>query len=202
MRIGLIAPPWIPVPPPAYGGTEAVLDCLARGLAQRGHEVRLFTVGESTCPVSCSFVYPTAVEPMGEVAAELVHAFIERFAANVDVIHDHTLAGPLVTARDADRPPVVVTLHGPFTADMRRIFAETSRRASTIAISHAQSRSAGAVPIDAVIHHGVDLTRYRARSGRRRIPALPGPDEPRQGCTSRDPRRPSHPAPCRGFGEG
>ena len=26
MRIGIIAPPWIAVPAPAYGGTEAVLD--------------------------------------------------------------------------------------------------------------------------------------------------------------------------------
>lgn len=28
MRIGLIAPPWVPLPPPAYG--EAVVDNLAR----------------------------------------------------------------------------------------------------------------------------------------------------------------------------
>ncbi len=37
MRIGLIAPPWVPVPPPAYGGTEAMVDNLARGLAALGH---------------------------------------------------------------------------------------------------------------------------------------------------------------------
>jgi hypothetical protein len=34
MRIGLIAPPWIPVPPPAYGGTESVIDRLAASLGQ------------------------------------------------------------------------------------------------------------------------------------------------------------------------
>ena len=33
MRIVLIAPPWLPVPPTAYGGTELVVDALARGLA-------------------------------------------------------------------------------------------------------------------------------------------------------------------------
>ena len=37
MHIAIIAPPWVPVPPPAYGGTEAVLDTLARGLAAAGH---------------------------------------------------------------------------------------------------------------------------------------------------------------------
>ena len=65
MRIGLIAPPWVPVPPPAYGGTEIVVDNLARGLQNQGHEVRLFTVGESTCPVTRRYRYPKAVTAMG-----------------------------------------------------------------------------------------------------------------------------------------
>jgi hypothetical protein len=65
MRIGLIAP-WIPVPPPAYGGTEAVIDNLARGLAALAHDVRLFTVGESTCPVPRQWLYRSPAEPMGD----------------------------------------------------------------------------------------------------------------------------------------
>jgi glycosyltransferase involved in cell wall biosynthesis len=126
-----------------------------------GHDVRLFTVGESTCPVSTSFLYPSAVEPMGHVAAELAHVLSAYDTlADVDVIHDHTLAGSLVTATKAARPPVAVTHHGTFSADMRRIFAAISRRAAIIAISHAQAQSAGTVPIEAVIHHGIDLTRY------------------------------------------
>ena len=39
MRIAIVAPPWLPVPPPAYGGTENVLDTLARGLI-RPHRYR------------------------------------------------------------------------------------------------------------------------------------------------------------------
>jgi hypothetical protein len=50
MRIGLIAPPWLAVPPPACSGTGQVVDCLARGLQGLGHEVRVFTVGESHLP--------------------------------------------------------------------------------------------------------------------------------------------------------
>ena len=42
MRVFQVAPPWIEVPPPAYGGTEAVVDALCRALARRGHEVALF----------------------------------------------------------------------------------------------------------------------------------------------------------------
>ena len=51
MRIALVAGPWLPVPPPAYGGTEGVIDRLATGFQDAGHEVLLFTTGDSTCAV-------------------------------------------------------------------------------------------------------------------------------------------------------
>jgi hypothetical protein len=51
MKIAIIAPPWVPVPPPAYGGAEAVLDTLARGLQDAGHETLLYSTGDSTCEV-------------------------------------------------------------------------------------------------------------------------------------------------------
>src|SRR5690606_23911865 len=60
VRIAIIAPPWVAVPPPAYGGTEAVLDGLARGLQAAGHDVLLCTTGDSTCPVPKSWVLPEA----------------------------------------------------------------------------------------------------------------------------------------------
>lgn len=49
--------PWVPIPPSACGGTEAVIDELARGLVGAGHEVQLFTTRDSTCPVPKSWVY-------------------------------------------------------------------------------------------------------------------------------------------------
>src|SRR5512133_658881 len=51
LRIGLIAPPWMAVPPPAYGGTESVIDRLARGLVRDGHDVLLAAAANSSCPV-------------------------------------------------------------------------------------------------------------------------------------------------------
>jgi glycosyltransferase involved in cell wall biosynthesis len=165
VRIGVIAPPWIAVPPPAYGGTEAVLDNLARGLAALGHDVTLFTVGESTCPVTRRHRYPTAMEPMGNVAIELAHTLTAyETLADVDIIHDHTLAGPLITAHTS-RTPVAVTHHGPFTQDMRHIFLAAARDAAVVAISGHQARTAGEVPITAVIHHGIDTHTYRPGPG-------------------------------------
>lgn len=166
MRIGLIAPPWIPVPPPAYGGTEAVVDNLARGLADRGHDVRLFTVGDSTCPVPRAHLYPNPVAVMGggeQEAAHVLAAYDE--LADVDVIHDHTALGPLLAWSPTPLPPVVTTAHGPFDAMRRRTFARIAETTSIVAISHAQRSYARDIPISAVIHHGIDLDVYTEGRG-------------------------------------
>ena len=52
----MVAPPWIPVPPPGYGGIKAVVDLLCHGLVARGHDVTLFAAPGSrsaarVCPV-------------------------------------------------------------------------------------------------------------------------------------------------------
>jgi len=167
MRIGLIAPPWVPVPPPAYGGTEVVIDNLARGLRQLGHDVVLFTVGASDCPVERRHLYPSPVEPLGDGSREVAHTLAAyEELADVDIIHDHTLLGPLVGTRAAlARAPVVVTNHGPFTMEARRIFGQLAENAHLVAISHSQARTAGTIPIAAVIHHGIDLDAYRLGPG-------------------------------------
>ncbi len=97
---------------------------------------------------------------------ELAHALAGYEAlAGVDVIHDHTLAGPLLGTAHAGGVPVVVTHHGPFTPDMRRIFVDAARHASVVAISHDQADTAGEVPVRAVIHHGIDTTAYAPGPG-------------------------------------
>jgi glycosyltransferase involved in cell wall biosynthesis len=167
MRIGLIAPPWVPVPPVGYGGTEIVVDNLARGLHALGHDVTLFTVGDSTSPVRRDYLYPTAVRPIGMTVPEAAHVLAAYEAlADADVIHDHTVLGPLVAGRClADHPPVVATNHGPFSMQSCRVYAEVAKHAWIVAISHAQARSAGGIPIAAVIHHGIDLDVYRRGPG-------------------------------------
>lgn len=155
MRIALVAGPWIPVPPPAYGGTEAVIDRLATGLQAYGHDVLLFTTGDSTCPVHRAWVRErAAAEMIGESYIEL-HHLVRAYdrVADYDIVHDHTIIGPIYSTGRC-RGKVVTTNHGPFRDELNDIYLRAAQHAAVVAISHDQASRARA-PVSAVIHHGV-----------------------------------------------
>jgi glycosyltransferase involved in cell wall biosynthesis len=167
MRIGLIAPPWLPVPPRGYGGTEAVVDRLARGLVRAGHEVLLAASADSTCPVPRVAGTAEAGEDApvcAETLAELRHIVTAYSAlADVDVIHDHTTAGPLYRHR-CPGMPVAATNHGPFHAGSTPVYV-AMQDVAIVAISHNQAATATGIPIAAVIHHGIDTERVPVGRG-------------------------------------
>jgi glycosyltransferase involved in cell wall biosynthesis len=136
MRIAIIAPPWVPIPPPAYGGTETVLDALATGLQALGHDVLLYTTGDSTCAVPTAWTLPHAADTVGITPAteidHIVHAYPTAQEWGAHIVHDHTLAGPLYANRFAI--PVVTTNHGPFDGqlgDYYRAIAPTGEPPTT-----------------------------------------------------------------------
>jgi glycosyltransferase involved in cell wall biosynthesis len=166
LRIGLVAPPWLPVPPAAYGGTESIVDLLARGLCAAGHEVLLACRSDSTCPVDRVSPPPGADELMiGNTIEELRHTAVAyELLGDVDVIHDHTLLGPLV-GRPANDTPVVVTHHGPFDQATLPLFQTISHRAGIVAISQSQASTSGNIPIHRVIHHGIEIDAFPVGPG-------------------------------------
>jgi glycosyltransferase involved in cell wall biosynthesis len=158
LRIGLIASPGVPVPPPAYGGTESVIDRLARGLTQRGHEVLLAAAANSSCPVA-RVAGTTKADRAAPVCADAlteIRHVLGAYAAmgEVDVVHDHTLVGPL--CHTAPGRPVVTTAHGPFDDVLGPVY-RAMRGVSLLAISHHQASTAKEIPLAGVIHHGLDL---------------------------------------------
>lgn len=158
MKVGLLAPPWVPVPPPSYGGTEAAVDRLARGLVAAGHEVLLFASSDSECPVPRVGATLPAHREIGDTTVELAHVIRGHDSlAGCDVIHDHTLAGP-VLGRRRGAPPMVTTSHGPFTPEVSDVYRAFARRVPIIAISHAQAVEASrqGIQVSRVIHHGLD----------------------------------------------
>jgi glycosyltransferase involved in cell wall biosynthesis len=167
MRIAQIAPPWTPVPPPLYGGIELVVDRLCRGLADAGHDVLLYTTGDSTCPVPKQWVLPNAEGTrIGMAVPELRHVLHAYEAVEgFDIIHDHTVFGPIY----AERYPhlnVVTTIHGPFNEELADLYGRIARRVPIICVSHDQRSCAPEVPIARVIHHGIDAPDFPYGEGK------------------------------------
>jgi glycosyltransferase involved in cell wall biosynthesis len=166
MRIGLISTPWIPVPPPTYGGTEAIVDRLARGLIAAGHEVLLAATGDSTCPVPTVAATASAAPAlMGESSVALAHV-VEAYDAlrDLDLVHDHTTCGPLYRHRPAGLP-VVTTNHNLFTGEWASVYRAIAQDVPIIAISREHARTARDIPIAAVILHGLDVESVPVGSG-------------------------------------
>lgn len=74
---------------------------------------------------------------------------------DVDLVHDHTLTGPLCGHRPAGTP-VVTTAHGPFDATLAPVY-RAMQGVSVIAVSHHQAATAEGIPLAAVIQHGLDV---------------------------------------------
>jgi glycosyltransferase involved in cell wall biosynthesis len=166
LRIAVVAPPWVPVPPPAYGGTEAVVDRLCRGFQQRGHEVLLWTIGDSTCPVPKGWLYPRADGfQIGSLLVELRHVLhAYDHLVDYDIVHDHSVLGPFHAERYPDLP-VVTTNHGPFNVALNDVYRALQHRVALIAISHHQASTANGVRVDRVIHHGLDPEAFAVGDG-------------------------------------
>lgn len=167
MRIGLIVGPGFPVPPPNYGGIERVVDTLARGFAASGHDVLLAAPSDSCCPVPrAAGMRESDSARRGSIPTELSHS-LRAYAAmgQVDVIHDHTLIGPLC-ARRPGRIPTVATIHGRLVPEVAEIYRAMSSNTSIIAISHDQVRHVADLQVARVIHHGMDLSSVPVGAGR------------------------------------
>ena len=166
LRIGLIAPPWIPVPAPVYGGTEVVVDELARGFAAAGHDVTLFCTGDSGCPVHKEWLYEEGQwSRMGDPEVESRHADAAYEAlAGCDIVHDHTVLGPSRAGRYPDLA-VVATCHGPLGAEVAEWYASLSGRVAIVAISESQRAQAPQLPVAKVIPHGVDTSVFPVGRG-------------------------------------
>jgi glycosyltransferase involved in cell wall biosynthesis len=160
-RIGVLAPPWLPIPPPAYGGIEQVVALLCDRLSARGHEVVLVAAPGSG-PEAAEIIAPLEELPLeiGSGLDELSHVLGGLEALDgCDAILDHS--GPL-GALLASRlgVPVLHVVHGPIDARMRRLYGLVGQQSPglrLVAISRAQAAAAPELPVAGVAYNGLDV---------------------------------------------
>ena len=168
MRIGMIAPLEMRVPPVAYGGTELVVSLLTEELVRRGHDVTLFASGDSLTNARLIAGSPHFLRGSGHNSSIYtmlnVMSCLEQ-AGDFDVIHNHTCFEGMATAGLLETP-VLTTLHGGLQDDWLLLFERYKGWYNTI------SRSAkGLLPpkerFAGVIYNSIDHETYPFNSGPR-----------------------------------
>jgi glycosyltransferase involved in cell wall biosynthesis len=169
MRIALIVPPFISVPPKRYGGTELFAAQLAEGLSRVGFDPVVYTNGESTVSVEKRWIYPKALWPIPpdihNDLRDINHgAWAVRDALETcDIVHISN-APSLVHSRFVDTP-CVYTLHHAHDDQLSYLYSFYPN-AWYVSISEFQ-RKLESMPRIRTIHHGIDEAQYELGRGTR-----------------------------------
>lgn len=162
LRIAIVAPVWFEIPPAAYGGIEWICAWLADGLVARGHDVTLIGAGRDgtrarylkTCDECPS-------ERLGESLPEVIHtARAGRLlqGLDIDLVHDHTLCGPLQAANR--RAPTFVTAHGPLHGELGEYYRSLGTTVNMVAISNSQRSEAPRLNWVSTVHNAIPVDDY------------------------------------------
>ncbi|MEZ5285697.1 MAG: PIG-L family deacetylase [Vicinamibacterales bacterium] len=165
LRLAIVAPVALPVPPPRSGSIESLTALLADGLADAGHDVTLFATGGSRTRARLHAILPLGYREDPTLwpweMCELCNlaAAVER-AASFDLIHYQAQYVPLAIPFTSVCPvPMTQTVHhlpGPSEIALW----SRCRSAPFIAVSRAQATALAPLAVAGVVHHGVDLDDY------------------------------------------
>src|SRR3989337_3363819 len=155
MRVLQTAPLGERVPPPGYGGTEAVVSVLSDGLVRDGHVVVLRASGDSLTLAELRSVYPRSLRTAAEVENgtpyDWVHA-AQAIADSREFDIAHNPAGePVMALAGLTDVPMLSTMHCLITPDTQ--FAWDHYEGYYNTISRAQVRTLP--PLARPLHAGV-----------------------------------------------
>jgi glycosyltransferase involved in cell wall biosynthesis len=126
MKILQIAPLWERVPPPAYGGTEAVVSVLTDELVRAGHEVTLCASGDSLTLAALRSVYPHSLRTAKEVKDGTPYDWVHATQAitdvkGFDIVHNQA-GEPVMALAGLVDAPMLTTMHCLITPDTQIVW--------------------------------------------------------------------------------
>ena len=171
LRIAVLAPPWFPVPPARYGGTEAVVNLLVEGLVAEGHDVTLFATGDSSTSASLVSYFGTSQpDALGTTQPDMLQALsciaeADRF----DVVSDHTGALGL-SLSNLTSTPFLNTVHGALAGEAGALYRQVcalTPGAALVSLTESHRSTASDLPWAATIPNAIALDDHpcRAHSG-------------------------------------
>src|SRR5436309_3739327 len=180
MKIAHIVPPWIPIPPKNYGGTEIVIYNLVEEQVAQGHDVTLLAPSDArTSAKLVSFLPQSLIDGgvpwQGHLKAYYhLHKSVNYVKTHpFDIVHTHLSSSadmyifPLMVSVTT---PHVTTLHsrfpfdrvGSWTGDADKYFMEWASSVPMIAISES-ARNEVSHPLNfvGIVHHGLPMQQFQ-----------------------------------------
>jgi glycosyltransferase involved in cell wall biosynthesis len=187
MRIAQIAPPWIPIPPKNYGGTESVLSNLVEEQVAQGHDVTLFAPGDAKTSAKLVSFFPKSLIQEGVAWTMHLKAFYHLQKAleqvreqDFDIIHTHLSSSadmyifPLTATLAI---PHITTLHSHFpfdhapdgrVGDADYYYMDWAPSVPMVAISEtARAQEKKPLNFVGVVYNGIQMRQYRPSSRKR-----------------------------------
>lgn len=169
LRIAQLILPWLPVPPRGYAGTERVVYNLTEGLVKKGHDVTLFSTGDSKTSAKLDYVFDKSLGLQPDVMRTLKSSFkpwihvancFEK-ADQFDIIHSHAQFLPLLFA-SISKTPSVHTFHRTFdfpNQDDTDLVLRYGKKLNFTSISNSQRT----LPLNFVdtVYNGVDTDKFK-----------------------------------------
>jgi len=168
MKIAILSPPYLPVPPIGYGGTERIVYYLAEGLVKKGHEVTLFASGDSKTSAKLSATFEKSLGNSGELKGKTLLPLIQYAdcysrANDFDIIHNHAQFLGLFFA-DFVNTPVVHTMHCTLyndeTTEEKIRTVTRFKNHKYISISNNQREGQKELNWIDTVYNGIDLNEY------------------------------------------
>lgn len=126
MKIALIAPPWISLPPKGYGGIEVIVYNLSEGLRNKGHEVIVYATGDSKVKSELRYFYSKSLgvdmlldRGSGLLFLNHINNALKTLPKDLDIIHNHCEYYGMHLL-DHIKTPFLHTLHGSFSLDPKK----------------------------------------------------------------------------------
>lgn len=160
MKIAIVAPLYLRIPPVAYGGTELVISGLTETLVERGYGVTLFAAGDSQTQArlipGCAQALRGNEQSVNPAAAHLLlFDKVISHSREFDLIHSHAGWRFLPFSRFS-QAPVLHTYHWPYAYRKERFLFEYYRDLNYSSISRSQQNG---VDLNFVgyVYNGIDL---------------------------------------------
>lgn len=164
MKIAMVAPLAIKIPPEKYGGSEFIVYYLTEELVRRGHEVDLYATGDSETSANLISVIDKglwSIPDFKDVPSCYLSMMyqIADSGKQYDVIHDHLGPYGTVMSKLSDIP-VVTTLHTPVTEFRAKLYDQAKENYYLVSISNNQRKDFPDLNYVETVYNGVPVDKY------------------------------------------